>query len=403
MKEKNKKPLIFISLIAFVAIVIGGTLAFYSTSDTYNNEFDAASYIIEAQEQFVSPEDWVPGDTTQKTVVVTNKGTVDVAVKVCLRPSWKDANNQDLPLKAQSIVNGSVVQDYVSKLNLAATASKRWKEDCNSNLPDGTSCYYYYKKLEPNESTSALLDSVTFNPNVLHSNTNNCVTDSNTNITTCSSPISDYAGGTYTLNIDISTVQFDQYENAFSNVTVKSSSGNSCENLSIRTDSPQTYRVAYYLNDNIFIKDDELSQYDLTDSTCEVIYIDDIVSDENKYNRCFQVVKIDEHTYEEGETVELTNFPVRYNFGTSHYENGDWVYTYSSNGWEDMRVNAYFYEQNTITNHGYTFNQTDNTDMNFSNIFGDYWSDSGRIGIEPSSTFTMPNHDVLFTISIPRD
>ena len=66
MENKNKKPLIFISLLVFVAIVIGGTLAFYSTSDTYNNEFDAASYIIEAQEQFVSPEDWVPGDTTQK-------------------------------------------------------------------------------------------------------------------------------------------------------------------------------------------------------------------------------------------------------------------------------------------------------------------------------------------------
>ncbi len=395
MEKKNKKPLIFISLLTFVAIVIGGTLAFYSTSDTYNNEFDAASYIIEAQEQFVSPEDWVPGDTTQKTVVVTNKGTVDVAVKVCLRPSWKDANNQDLPLKAQSIVNGSVGQDYVSKLNLASTASNRWKEDCDSNLPDGTSCYYYYKKLEPNESTSALLDSVTFNPNVLHSNTNNCVTDSNTNITTCSSPISDYAGGTYTLNIDISTVQFDQYENAFSNVTVKSSSGNSCENLSIRTDSPQTYKVAYKFNDFIVIGLDELDKYDLTNASCNDIYVGERI-EANRYKGCYNAILFDDRTFEEGETVIVSSFPVKFSYST-------WDSTIGAPAYDHFEDNIYVqsmrYEKNFLESAGYPYNEDDDDVMNFTNLIFNYWDERGYLGVStiPSFTFTMPNHDVYFS------
>ena len=58
MKEKNKKPLIFILLLVFVGIVVAGTFAYYTSSDTFNNEFDAGKYKIETQEAFVSPENW---------------------------------------------------------------------------------------------------------------------------------------------------------------------------------------------------------------------------------------------------------------------------------------------------------------------------------------------------------
>ena len=389
--KKNYKPIMFLLLLMFVFVVVGGTIAYYTSNDTFENEFEAGKYKIETQEAFVSPENWTPGTTTPKTFSVTNKGTVDSAVKVCFTQSWVDANNAPLNLK-------DTHNNLAAVLNFASNSDKKWLEDCSN---DGVTkyCFYYYKKLEPNETTSNLLESVTFNPNVDIDSTRNCTTENG--VTTCTTTATGYAGAKYTLNVNIETVQYDQYQNVFTNVTARKNG--TCSALNIQEEGPPKYKVAYYLNDYDFIKDDELSQYDLTNATCEVIYEDDIVADENKYNRCIKTIKIDEHTYEEGETVELTNFPVRYNFGTSHYENGDWVYTYSSNGWEDMRVDAYFYEQNTITNYGYTFNQTDNTDMNFSNIFADYWNDSGRIGIEPSSTFTMPNHDVLFTINIPRD
>ena len=67
MEKKNKKPIVFIVLLVSLFLVIGGTLAYYSTLDTYNNEFNTSEYAIETQEAFVSPDNWKPGDTTQET------------------------------------------------------------------------------------------------------------------------------------------------------------------------------------------------------------------------------------------------------------------------------------------------------------------------------------------------
>ena len=98
MEKKNKKPIIFMLLLVAVSIIVGGTIAYYTSSDTFENEFDTGTYKIETQEAFVSPENWTPGTTTPKTVIATNKGTTPAAVRIKLTPSWKDANGGALSL-----------------------------------------------------------------------------------------------------------------------------------------------------------------------------------------------------------------------------------------------------------------------------------------------------------------
>ena len=195
MEKKNKKPLIFIALLFSLFLIVGGTIAYYTSSDTFNNEFNTRTYGVEAQEDFVSPDNWLPGTTTPKTVIATNKGSTPIAVRIKLTPSWEDANGDPLPLKDNND-NEAAIINFASDLNF------RWV------YQDG---YYYYKRaLNENQSTTSLLKSVTFNPNVNINNTSNCETVNG--VTTCTTGLTDYAGGIYTLRVEIETAQYDKYE-----------------------------------------------------------------------------------------------------------------------------------------------------------------------------------------------
>ena len=45
--KRNKKPIIFMLLLSVVCMVAGGTLAYYTSTDTFNNEFNAGTYQVE--------------------------------------------------------------------------------------------------------------------------------------------------------------------------------------------------------------------------------------------------------------------------------------------------------------------------------------------------------------------
>ena len=199
MEKKNKKPLVFIALLLIVGVAIGATIAFYTSSDTFNNEFDTGTYKIETQEAFVSPDNWTPGTTTPKTVIATNKGTTPAAVRIKLTPSWEDANGDPLPLKDGNDNDAAII-------NFASNLNSKWIYDNG---------YYYYKKaLNENDSTTTLIDSVTFNPDLDINNTKDCETVNG--VTTCTTEFIDYAGGKYTLQIEVETAQFDKYKEIWS-------------------------------------------------------------------------------------------------------------------------------------------------------------------------------------------
>ena len=184
----QRKKNILLLLVLFLSI--GVTIAYLQSTDTFENIFNAGTYSVVTHEEFTSPDNWAPGDTTPKTITTTNEGTIPVRVRVKLEESWTSKNNSDLPL----LNNG----ERMAIINLAN--QEDWIKDGDY--------YYYVRELNPNETTSSLIQSVTFNPNYQGDVT--CTTVGN--VKTCESSSDGYMGGTYTLNITTETVQSDAYQ-----------------------------------------------------------------------------------------------------------------------------------------------------------------------------------------------
>ena len=198
-ERKNKKSLIFIFLMILALGIIGTTIAYYSSSDTFTNTFNTSDYEVEAQEIFESPDKWLPGETIPKTVIATNKGETPIAVRIKLTPRWVDENNNPLPLKDNN-------NNDIAVINFNSNLNSKWI------YQDG---YYYYRKsLNQNESTPTLMESVTFNPLADITDVKNCETVNG--VTSCITSFSGYSGGKYTLQVDIETSQYDQYKDIWS-------------------------------------------------------------------------------------------------------------------------------------------------------------------------------------------
>ncbi len=217
---KNKKPVLFIGLLVVLFLAIGVTLAYYTTTDTFNNEFNTGNYSIQTQEAFVSPDNWTPGTTTTKTVIATNKGNTPAAVRIKLTPSWIDVNGDPLPL-----TDGT---------NEAAIINYAFDKDYKWIYQDGY--YYYIRPLNENESTSTLIDSVTFNPTVTFDKTRDC--DTVNGVTTCTTTFNDYAGGKYTLKIEVETAQYDKYKEIWNTNVEVSEPNNVLDGTLMIVDSP---------------------------------------------------------------------------------------------------------------------------------------------------------------------
>ncbi|MBP5684506.1 MAG: BspA family leucine-rich repeat surface protein [Bacilli bacterium] len=207
LSQKSKTIGAIILLMLFG--IIGSTIAYYRTNNTFTNEFVTGEYIISTEETFESPSNWKPGDTTPKEITVTNKGNVPAAVKVCMNERWEDENGNSLPLSKNVLVGTTSKPVYASLLNYRENYMGNWLPSCSSN------CFYYYKALEPNESTTSLLESVTFNKDFPLDTTTECSDDPVTHTTSCSSTVDDYSGGKYILEVDIETVQYNKYQEVF--------------------------------------------------------------------------------------------------------------------------------------------------------------------------------------------
>ena len=202
----NKKSIITLLLVAIIGIV-GLTVAYFSSSASIENTFETSEYGVDAIETFTSPTGWQPGDETPKVLTVKNTGSVDEAVRVKVEESWKSKNNTDLPLTQGN--------------NVAAIINFANTDDWTKVVENNKTYYYYNYKLAPTESTSTLLNSVTFNP--LITNDTNCDESEANGVktVTCSSTGDGYDGATYTLNFKIETVQYDKYQEAWNtNVSI---------------------------------------------------------------------------------------------------------------------------------------------------------------------------------------
>ena len=197
MKKKNKKPLYVLIVIA-VILLIGGTVAYFTDTVEITNVFSTKPYSTEVTETFTSPNNWLPGTTTEKTVVAKNTGDVDVAVRMSYTESWVSANGATLPLK-QGNTTAAII-------NFNST---NWTKSGNY--------YYYTQKLSKNQSSTSFINSVTFNSDIVSDS--NCVTQGTTK--KCTSTGNGYDGATYTLTVTVETVQYDSYRTIWNtNVTI---------------------------------------------------------------------------------------------------------------------------------------------------------------------------------------
>ena len=186
---KKKKNIIVLVLIALLSV--GGTLAYFNSTAVLNNLFTAGTYKVITHEEFTPPDNWKPGDTTPKTITTTNEGTIPVKVRVKLDGEWTSENGNTLSLELEG--------------QEAAILDLNNKDDWI--YEDGY--FYYYKDLEPGESTSTLLNSVTFNENIPSSV--ECTKNAEGTREVCESTGDGYDNATYTLDITTESVQANKY------------------------------------------------------------------------------------------------------------------------------------------------------------------------------------------------
>ena len=186
MKLKNKK-----TLIAIVALflVIGVTIAYFSSTASFENIFNTGTYKVVSTEVFESPDNWVPGEEIPKTITTTNEGTIPAAVRVSYTEKWEDENGTDI---TSTIDSGTAIINYDNQ--------EDWTKQGD---------YYYYNYiLNPGETTSSFIKSVTLNPAL---NDVTCTTSADGKTKTCETN-NPAAGAKYTLTITKETVQADKYQ-----------------------------------------------------------------------------------------------------------------------------------------------------------------------------------------------
>lgn len=199
-KEKNNKKKLLVILGVSILTVLGGTIAYFTTSTDITNLFKVGLYQHEIVEEFVSPNNWTPGTTTNKKVTITNNGSISMAVRASYTENWTSANGSSLSLKDEE-------NNVASIINF----STGWTKDL-----DG---FYYYgtkanmTKVETKQTTTSFISGVTFNENIKSTLTKTTSSDGQT--ITYTSSGNGYDNATYTLTIKIDTIQYDQAQNVW--------------------------------------------------------------------------------------------------------------------------------------------------------------------------------------------
>ena len=248
--KKNK--LIIILLLILCIELVGITIAYFSNSTTLDNIFSTKEYGTTYTEEFVSPDNWLPGDTTNKTIIATNTGQVDQAVRISLSEEWKSKNGDTLSGLIDS--NGLLTDE---EENSEKAAIINFSDNNDWTYDNG---YYYYNyKLAPQESTSSLIDSVSFNSKVKLGDT--CIENETATgkIITCNSSSNDYDNATYKLTITIETVQYNKYATAWST------------DVAIASMKPVAIVCPYEIGDEITYDDETYYVIRNSDSTVDYV------------------------------------------------------------------------------------------------------------------------------------
>ena len=195
--NKNKKKLLVVGALGMLT-VLGGTLAYFTTTTNIVNKFKTGLYQNKIVEEFVSPTNWTPGTVTEKTVKVTNSGNIPMAVRASITEKWVSASGKELSLKDSNNNVASIIE-----------FGEEWTKD-----NDGF--YYYGTKenktvLDDSAETTSFIKSVKFNENIKATLKESISSDGKT--VTYTSSGDGYDNATYILTVRIDTVEYDAARN----------------------------------------------------------------------------------------------------------------------------------------------------------------------------------------------
>lgn len=243
MDKKSNKLYGLVGLV--VLCLISGTFAYWTQEIDVHNEFQTARYDTSVKEEFVSPENWLPGVEINKDVWLKNDGTIPVFAKVVIHQEWIRNENvtdidgsiippkagEKLPLSFESD-DGSVYAAQVLWGDEVALLASGKQSDIDLGLqvvdsldeakgkwllvndePNQNNDYilYYIGQIESEDSSPLLIDAVKMNskiePSILQKNT---VYNEELNIWETKSELNStygYECAEYTMLITATTVQ----------------------------------------------------------------------------------------------------------------------------------------------------------------------------------------------------
>ncbi|MCX0368378.1 SipW-dependent biofilm matrix protein BsaA [Clostridium perfringens] len=158
----SKKKIIGLCIAGVLAVgSIGGSLAWFTSSDSVTNPFTTASTDnpsdpnsgIKIHEDFnkEDADNTLPGDNVTKQVNVINKATYDQLIRVKIKKVWKDAKGEEKP----DLDTKNINLNFENNL----TDSNKPEE---GKWIEGSDGYYYYNGIvNPDGQTANLLESVT--------------------------------------------------------------------------------------------------------------------------------------------------------------------------------------------------------------------------------------------------
>ena len=158
----SKKKIIGLCIAGVLAVgSIGGSLAWFTSSDSVTNPFSTASTDnpsdpnsgIKIHEDFnkEDADNTLPGDTVTKQVNVINKATYDQLIRVKIKKVWKDAKGEE----KSDLDTENIILNFENNL----TDSNKPEE---GKWIEGSDGYYYYNGIvNPDGQTANLLESVT--------------------------------------------------------------------------------------------------------------------------------------------------------------------------------------------------------------------------------------------------
>lgn len=225
----KKRAALGLAGLAAVA-AIGGTWAYWNQNLSVDNEFKAGNFDSDIVEQFRPEGDWLPGETVDKIVKVTNSGNVDMAVMATITQKWTEegvvfetpegdeyaAQIQWGDNVAMFAVPGLVDEAAALKIEKTvrgfADSPDTWVLTGINDMQDGSQqlCFVYSGIVKENGSTNNLVESVTMNPLIQSSVTDKVYTVGEDG--TLSQPKETksefkYEADQYTMTINAKTVQ----------------------------------------------------------------------------------------------------------------------------------------------------------------------------------------------------